>query len=82
MKIHTLPKKYQLLDTKYAYTLYADNKADACTMIKYEIIARIWFPYFVPGRWDPINRFNPSTFLAHLAKGNVSFCHHLASVVR
>jgi hypothetical protein len=21
-------------------------------------------------------------FLAHLAKGNVSFCHHLASVVR
>jgi hypothetical protein len=22
------------------------------------------------------------TFLAHLAKGNVSFCHHLASVVR
>jgi hypothetical protein len=21
------------------------------------------------------------TFLAHLAKGNVSFCHHLASVV-
>ena len=22
-----------------------------------------------------------STFLAHLAKGNVSFCHHLASVV-
>jgi hypothetical protein len=34
---------------------------------KYEIIARIWFPYFVPGRWDPINRFNPSTFLAHLA---------------
>ena len=25
--------------------------------------------------------FNPPTFLAHLAKGNVSFCHHLASVV-
>jgi hypothetical protein len=23
-----------------------------------------------------------SNFLAHLAKGNVSFCHHLASVVR
>ena len=23
-----------------------------------------------------------SVFLAHLAKGNVSFCHHLASVVR
>jgi hypothetical protein len=23
-----------------------------------------------------------SSFLAHLAKGNVSFCHHLASVVR
>ena len=23
-----------------------------------------------------------SYFLAHLAKGNVSFCHHLASVVR
>jgi hypothetical protein len=22
------------------------------------------------------------TFLAHLAKGNVSFCHHLASVIR
>jgi hypothetical protein len=22
------------------------------------------------------------TFLVHLAKGNVSFCHHLASVVR
>jgi hypothetical protein len=22
------------------------------------------------------------SFLAHLAKGNVSFCHHLASVVR
>jgi hypothetical protein len=22
-----------------------------------------------------------TTFLAHLAKGNVSFCHHLASVV-
>jgi hypothetical protein len=22
-----------------------------------------------------------SSFLAHLAKGNVSFCHHLASVV-
>jgi hypothetical protein len=21
-------------------------------------------------------------FLAHLAKGNVSFCHHLASIVR
>jgi hypothetical protein len=25
---------------------------------------------------------NIFTFLAHLAKGNVSFCHHLASVVR
>jgi hypothetical protein len=24
---------------------------------------------------------NTNTFLAHLAKGNVSFCHHLASVV-
>jgi hypothetical protein len=23
-----------------------------------------------------------SSFLTHLAKGNVSFCHHLASVVR
>jgi hypothetical protein len=23
-----------------------------------------------------------TSFLAHLAKGNVSFCHHLASVVR
>jgi hypothetical protein len=25
---------------------------------------------------------NDPEFLAHLAKGNVSFCHHLASVVR
>ena len=25
---------------------------------------------------------NPLTLLAHLAKDNVSFCHHLASVVR
>jgi hypothetical protein len=23
-----------------------------------------------------------TAFLAHLAKGNVSFCHHLASVIR
>jgi hypothetical protein len=33
-----------------------------------------------------IRKISPSlnvcTFLAHLAKGNVSFCHHLASVVR
>ena len=28
-----------------------------------------------------INTFYVATFLAHLAKGNVSFCHHLASVV-
>jgi hypothetical protein len=27
--------------------------------------------------WGPCT----SSFLAHLAKGNVSFCHHLASVV-
>jgi hypothetical protein len=25
---------------------------------------------------------NCDIFLAHLAKGNVSFCHHLASVIR
>jgi hypothetical protein len=24
---------------------------------------------------------DPSVFLAHLAKGKVSFCHHLASVI-
>jgi hypothetical protein len=31
-----------------------------------------------------LNKFlkNPKNFLAHLAKGNVSFCHHLVSVVR
>jgi hypothetical protein len=29
-----------------------------------------------------VNIFSFSSFLAHLAKGNVSFCHHLASVVR
>jgi len=31
-----------------------------------------------------LNKFlkNPKNFLAHLAKGNVSFGHHLASVVR
>ena len=28
------------------------------------------------------NIFSFSSFLAHLAKGKVSFCHHLASVVR
>jgi hypothetical protein len=31
---------------------------------------------FVNGSGQNIN------FLAHLAKGNVNFCHHLASVVR
>ena len=31
-------------------------------------------------KWD--NTQNFKFFLAHLAKGNVSFCHHLASVVR
>jgi hypothetical protein len=30
---------------------------------------------FIVGKWI-------SVFLAHLAKGNVSFCHRLASVVR
>jgi hypothetical protein len=29
-----------------------------------------------------VNILSFSSFLAHLAKGNVSFCHHLASVVR
>ena len=29
----------------------------------------------------PQNDSDPMLFLAHLAKGNVSFCHHLASVV-
>ena len=28
------------------------------------------------------NQTRLTTFLAHLAKGNVSFCHHLASGVR
>jgi hypothetical protein len=27
-------------------------------------------------------KYQNFNFLAHLAKGNVSFCHHLASVVR
>ena len=27
-------------------------------------------------------RNSNDNFLAHLAKGNVNFCHHLASVVR
>ena len=31
-------------------------------------------------RFDKYSRAN--SFLAHLAKGHVSFCHHLASVVR
>ena len=31
--------------------------------------------------WDPCCRYF-FDFLAHLDKGNVSFCHHLASVVR
>jgi hypothetical protein len=30
--------------------------------------------------WNRLVNFN-TLFLAHLAKGNVSFCHHLASVV-
>jgi hypothetical protein len=29
----------------------------------------------------PVQRFVAVWFLAHLAKGNVSFCHHLSSVV-
>jgi hypothetical protein len=29
----------------------------------------------------PYREANPYFLLAHLAKGNVSFCHHLASVV-
>jgi hypothetical protein len=33
---------------------------------------------FNPKKWQGILL----SFLAHLAKGTVSFCHHLASVVR
>jgi hypothetical protein len=43
-------------------------------------------PVFYTGqsvRWKPMFGYVTSitSFLAHLAKGNVSFCHHLASVV-
>jgi hypothetical protein len=31
---------------------------------------------------DAIQSISSNTFLAHVAKGKVSFCHHLASVVR
>jgi hypothetical protein len=30
----------------------------------------------------PLKALKKSPFLAHLAKGNVSFCHHLSSVIR
>jgi hypothetical protein len=35
--------------------------------------------YLLMDRLD-VSDFNFLAFLAHLAKGNVSFCHHLASV--
>ena len=41
----------------------------------------------IPFQWqsdvvEPPPHFYNIQFLAHLAKGHVSFCHHLASVVR
>ena len=48
------------------------------------------FLYLCDGFWDKLDIKGPTNanfqslnfLLAHLAKGNVSFCHHLASVVR
>jgi hypothetical protein len=31
---------------------------------------------------EQVSKFPAGFLLAHLAKGNMSFCHHLASVVR
>jgi hypothetical protein len=42
--------------------------------------ARSNYPEILKKIWLPILELLP--FLAHLAKGHVSFCHHLASVVR
>ena len=37
---------------------------------------------FIRITWKKLETQGFCLFLAHLAKGNVSFCHHLASVVR
>jgi hypothetical protein len=46
-----------------------------------KIFHRCFLPSFTSFGTITKNRNFP-TFLPHLAKGNVSFCHHLASVVR
>ena len=42
-------------------------------------ICHVWMMYTITYF---SSNFDVYAFLAHLAKGNVSFCHHLASVVR
>jgi hypothetical protein len=45
----------------------------------------MFYEFLLPWILEGINNFyfssNFKAFLAHLAKGKVSFCHHLASVV-
>jgi hypothetical protein len=61
----------------------------SASTVRNDFIFDIWLLHGELYRVSPFQVYRTSTsclphdleFLAHLAKGNVSFCHHLASVV-
>jgi hypothetical protein len=66
-------------NTWYELRMFAENKFDRSSVT--DIQSKSTLPSIEKGISSRVSVFCFLTFLAHLAKGNVSFCHHLASVV-
>jgi hypothetical protein len=66
-------------NTRYELRMFAKNKFDRSSVTDIQSISTV--PSNEKGMPSRVSVFCFLTFLAHLAKGNVSFCHHLASII-
>ena len=70
--------KHFLFDFGFSvYVLFDLGNIELCLQFQADLEC-LRLDYF---QTDSVPFFLPKSFLAHLAKGNVSFCHHLVSVV-
>ena len=70
------------LNTKSNGNVFVECQEMLSTKIDWNDVLNVTGNVFVECHRKYIGWMSGNAFLAHLAKGKVSFCHHLASVVR